>query len=258
MLPWAPWSCCNSSVLLVCDSIWQLIPHSGTGPRRRRRSVTPLSPQQAGRRLRHRPTGDVPWNPGGSTYSLEMNRSVEHVGLKDIVPWKPVDVGDFDPRLFSASNFTRRRRSPGPDEKTPKKKPPRAPKRKKKKPEKPKKPVSKALAEGFPQFSLHGAAPGPIGAADTDSPFESQLDVLLPQLELEASISQLDGWYRRSKISRQALQERIFHRVGCGEALSKTVFWVIGMAMTTLLTVWIFQVREGLAVLLYYSTRENV
>ncbi|KAF0305510.1 Photoreceptor outer segment membrane glycoprotein 2 [Amphibalanus amphitrite] len=115
VLPWAPWSCCNSSILLVCDSIWDLMPHEAKSGRRRRRSA-PL----------------LPTRPG-------------------------------------------------------------------------------------------------------------VLEALLPQLELEASVAQLDGWFQPSKVSRQALQERIFHRVGCGEALSRTVFWVIGMAMTTLLTIWIFQ-----------------
>ena len=202
-----------------------------------------------GVRLKDHPTVHVTRNPKAYSYSSEIDSNLKHIGLDSDAPWKPVNVvlhGVFEHHpLYFASNFTRRRRNPWPDERRPKKKPARAPKRSKKKLTTHPKPVSKTLAKGFPQFSLHGLDgrfPGPIGTADTDSPFESQLDVLLPQLELEVAINQLDGWYRSSKVSRQALQERIFHRVGCGEALSKTVFRVINMAMTTLLTIWVVQV----------------
>ena len=230
MLPWAPWSCCNSSVLLVCDSIWDLVPHAAASVRRRRRSVPPAP----GR----------PLPAAGGTYRHTENSS--HRQLSGVLPSSTAHSTLYGRHHFLLANvsFTRRKRSPRSDKK-PTEKTPHAPKPKAKTTNKPVKALSKTLSEGFPQFSLHGiegGGAGPIGAADTDSPFEELLEALLPRLETEASVSQLDSWFRPSKISRQALQERIFYRVGCGEALSRTVFWVIGMAMTTLLTIWIFQV----------------
>lgn len=102
--------------------------------------------------------------------------------------------------------------------------------------------LSKKL-EGLSKMKLTGQ--GPIGASGADSPFESKLSELAPSADLDRSVKWLDADFVPSKKGRQALQEIIFHKVGCGEALSRTVFWVIGMGMTTLLTIWIFQVSDA-------------
>ncbi|XP_043245896.1 uncharacterized protein LOC122393714 isoform X2 [Amphibalanus amphitrite] len=249
VLPWAPWSCCNSSILLVCDSIWDLMPHEAKSGRRRRRSVSLLQPgpwRREGRKEAATSTHrNATWSTDQAMNGTTTNNSSDKGSRDTIVAWSPVnDVlqSGPGPPLFKSFNYSRRKRSPRSKTK-PKKKKYHAPKRGKKTTPKPAKDISKKLSGAFPQFQLHGldGGSGPIGAADTDSPFEGRLEALLPQLELEASVAQLDGWFQPSKVSRQALQERIFHRVGCGEALSRTVFWVIGMAMTTLFTIWIFQ-----------------
>ncbi|XP_037080188.1 uncharacterized protein LOC119101042 [Pollicipes pollicipes] len=257
IFPWAPWSCCNASILMVCDTIWEFIPHSSSV--RGRRNVRETRGDSMLRQRASRANEEMHFTRHQTDDTLHHARyssdrtSVRGKKKRRTLPLEALETASVrnaypaakKMTFIRAMNRARSRRSPDRGVKTTdKKKLPQAPKRRRKKPPKPAKAYSKAFAKGFRKFNLHGMSlrgQGPIGAAKTDSPFESKLDVLLPKLNLEDAVVKLDGWYRPARMSRQALQEKIFHRQGCGVALSKTVFWVIGMGMTTLLTIWVFQ-----------------